>query len=341
MQEVDIGEALKNFFSSYLLEQKGVSPNTLKSYRDTFRLLLEFLRHKKGVQTRLKPSHLDTSTILDFLKHLEDAEHGRGNSAKTRNYRLAAIHSFFTYLSWHHPHLERQAHRICAIPFKRTTSGKLDYLTHRELDFILRQVDVRQGEGFRDFALLNFIYNTGARAHEAAQAKISWFNFQDEIVTIHGKGRKEGDVPLWPTTAKIIQTYLKSHRRRSSPPYQDFLFINQRGQPLTRFGVRHIVQKYIQQASVHCPSLKTKRLSPHSLRHTTAMHLLDAGNEPNLIKAWLRHADLKSTSKYLHADLTHKKRALDKFAPPIYVKRFLEEKSSESPDQLRDWLKGL
>ena len=188
---------------------------------------------------------------------------------------------------------------------------------------------------------MSFLYNTGARSHEAAEARISWFDFPNQLVTIRGKGRKDRVVPLWDSTVRVIQSYIKDHRRPPRLPGQDFLFINQRGDPMTRFGIRQVVVKYVKKARNRCQSLKSKRLTTHSLRHTTAMHLLESGVEINVIKAWLGHSDLSSTSRYLDADLSYKKQALSKFGPPIYVASALDKKNKSSTDQILDWLNNI
>jgi len=342
MDSVDLKEALTQFFGSFLQEQKNVSPNTLKSYRDAFKLLLEFVRRKQNSSKPIKVTDLNVPLILDFLKNLEDETVGRGNAISTRNYRLAALRSFFQYLGWHYPSLERLSKQIRAIPKKKSPINKLDYLNPDELKILISQVDTSRSDGFRDLALLIYLYNTGARSQEVADTKVSGIDFSNEEVTIKkGKGRKDRVLPLWPTTLKALQVYLKTHRRKPLPPYQDILFINQRGESLTRFGVRRIVQKYAKNARAKCPSLAAKRISTHSFRHTTAMHLLDSGVEMNVIKGWLGHASVESTSRYINADLSRKKKALDKFGPPLYVASSLEQKPSSSTKEILDWLKGL
>ena len=188
---------------------------------------------------------------------------------------------------------------------------------------------------------MTYLYNTGARSQEVASTQIPWLNLKEQTVSITGKGNKVRLVPLWATTVKAIETYLKDYRRKPKPQTQDSLFLNQRGEMLTRFGVRRIVQKYLRRANSHCESLRSKRLSTHSLRHTTAMHLLESGVELNVIKAWLGHASIDSTSRYLEADFRSKKIALEKFAPPIYVASSLEQSPSSSTDQVLDWLNDL
>ena len=337
----DLKETLRDFFSSHLLEQRQLSPHTLKSYRDTFKLLVEFIRKEKGAVKIIRVDDLDVPEILSFLKSLEDVESGRGNQASTRNCRLAAIRSFFRYIAWQHPSLERLAKRIRTIPIKRAPTIKLDFLTRHELQILFSTVDCREPEGYRDLTLLTFLYNTGARSQEVADTRISWLDLPSKLVTLTGKGRKSRVVPLWEATVKALQTYLDKYRRGPKRPGQEFLFINQRGMPLTRFGVRRIAQKYIERARARCSSLKSKKLSTHSFRHTTAVHLLESGVEVNVIKAWLGHADLSSTSRYLDADLSHKKAALDRFGPPINVTSALRPEPEGSADHILEWLKEL
>lgn len=333
---------LQDFFSSHLIEQRGLSPHTLKSYRDTFTLFLRFTQRQKGTAKPVVLSELNTTLVLDFLKNLEDPVHGRGNNAQTRNLRLAAIHAFFKYLSWHGSGGERrQANKILAIPFKKMAMAKLDYLNRQELEAVFSQVNTKALEGFRDFTLLTYMYNTGCRSQEAASTRISEIDFSGQTVAVTGKGRKQRLIPLWPTTIQALRHYLERYRRRPKLPGKDHLFISQRGMPLTRFGVRRIIIKYLRKAGVSCESLKGKRLSTHSLRHTCAVHLLESDVEPNVIKAWLGHSSLNATSRYLDADLTRKKAALEKFGPPVYVTSSLEQKPASSTDDILSWLKSF
>lgn len=340
MDSLDLATALRGFFTTYLLEQRQVSPNTIKSYKDTFQRLFEFLKKEKGGLRRITIKDIEVPLILKFLANLEDKA-GRGNSSATRNFRLAAIQSFFKYLSWNYPSLERQAARIRSISRKRASCHSLDFLTRDETKLVFAQVDPRELDGVRDMALLTFLYNTGARSQEASDLRLSWINFTEHTVKIIGKGRRERDVPLWETSLAILKTYINEYRRRPKTPYEDFLFINQHGGRLTRFGVRTIVRKYLFRAKKKCPSLEAKRLSTHSLRHTTASHLLESGVEINVIKSWLGHADLDSTSVYLQSDLRHKKEALARFGPPSNVASSLEQKKKSSADHILDWLKDL
>lgn len=330
---------IQDFFQTYLREQRAVSPNTIKSYRDTFKFLVQYAGRRRGNRA-LTVKDLDAKTILAFLQHVEDPDNGRGNAVFTRNLRLAAIQSFFKYLSIHRPGLERHCRTILAIPRKRATAGEPQSLSRKELETLLAQPQTSSIDGFRDLALLAFLYNSGARAQEAADARASWFDFPNHIVKIIGKGNKERLTPLWLPTVRILQTYWKTYRRRPKTG-SDHFFINQRGARLTRFGVRGVVKRYLALAAKICPSIAGKKLSTHSLRHTTACHLLESGVDLNVIKAWLGHKSIKTTSRYLYTDVSHKRRVLEQFGPPPTIESVLDPKPEDAPDQLLGWLDRL
>lgn len=334
---MELSACLHQFFHTYLHDQRAVSSHTLKSYRDTFKLFVAYLHAKKRAQ-RLNVEILDVKTVLAFLQHLEQE---RDNGIQTRNQRLAAIQCFFHYVSLHHPSLEPQAKRILAVPVKRVPPTPVSSLNKKELETLLAQPVSSTPDGFRDLCILTFLYNTGARAQEVADAKLSWFDFPNRTATITGKGRRTRITPLWPSTVQLLKSYKDNDRRKPKPETPDYFFINQRGGPFTRFGIRAIVKKYLKSAAKHCPSIAEKKLSTHSLRHTTACHLLESKVDPNVIKAWLGHASISSTSRYLDTDLNHKRRILDQFGPPNYVVSSLGPKKGDSPDKILDWLDDL
>jgi site-specific recombinase XerD len=331
---------LRDFFRVYLRDQRSVSPNTIKSYRDTFKLLLAYLGSKRRSSKPLAVQDLDAKTILAFLRNLEDPVGGRGNCAQSRNLRLAAIQCFFKYLSLHVPAIERQAKRIFAIPTKRVAPKMADSLDRKELEALLAQPQTSRADGVRDLTILTFLYNTGARAQEAADARNGWFDFANRTVSIIGKGQRQRITPLWPSTVRLLKLYRDEHRRKA-PAASDRFFVNQRGGPFTRFGIRIIVKRYLRLAARVCPSLARKRLSTHSLRHTTAVHLLESRVDPNVIKAWLGHASISSTSRYLNTDLDHKRRILEQFGPPRYVESSLQPEKPRSAKEIVDWLQEL
>ena len=338
---IHISKILKDFFCTYLKEQRALSPNTLKSYRDTFKILFAYLSSHQQTPRPIDLADLNVKTILAFLQHLEDHAQGRGNSAKTRNQRLAAIQSFFRYLALHYPVAQKHAERILTIPNKKAPSTTANFLTRPELEALLSQPNITSSDGIRDLALLNFLYNTGARASEAAEAKLSWFDFPNRLVTITGKGNKTRENPLWPTTVRLLQYYLDHHRRKPKPQAATYFFISQRGLPFTRFGIRNMVKRYIDRASKQCPELKKKRISTHSLRHTTSAHLLESATEPTVVKYWLGHARKTKSDPYIHIDLNYKRRILERLAPPHYVTSFEEQEKTLSPGNSLNWMEDF
>ena len=326
---------LRNFFIVYLRQQRALSPNTIKSYRDAFKLLLAFAvrRNKRTLTVR----RLDAKMILAFLCHVED----RGGSAHTRNQRLAAFQSFFKYLGVQQPAFKRQSELIRAIPMKRAPIKIVESLDRRELKALLDQPRTDTADGVRDLAILTFLYNTGARAQETADARMDWFDFPQRTVDILGKGGKRRITPLWPATVRLLKLYYDHHRRKPSTYATGRFFINQRCGAFTRFGIRTVVKRYLSLAAVSCPGLAKKHLSTHSLRHTTAVHLLESGVDPNVIKAWLGHASISSTSRYLDTDLNHKRRILEKFGPPSYVESSSRPDKPDTSEGLLDWLREL
>ena len=331
---------LKGFFQTYLRDQRGLRPNTIRSYRDTFKLLLLYLGSRHPNRRHLSVGDLDPKTILAFLKNLEDPN-GRSNSALTRNLRLHAIHAFFRYLSIYTPKLERHAKIILAIPSKRAVRKEAEHLSRRELETLFAQPTTTTSDGIRDLAILVFLYNTAARAQEVADIKISSFDPPNRTVKIFGKGGKERVNPLWPVTVKLLEFYQGKHRRLPKEPASDRFFVNQRGLGFTRFGIRSIVKKYLSLAAKSCPSIQAKRLSTHNMRHTTASHLLESRAGLNAIKDLCGHVSIKSTGIYLHTHLDHKRRILDRFGPPTYLADILEPKPDDPPEKILDWLNDL
>jgi site-specific recombinase XerD len=336
----DLQEHLHAFFHVYLRRQKGLSLNTIRSYRDTFKLLIAFIgaRHPSRI---LHLKHIDAKTILAFLEHLEDPDGGRGSSPRTRNQRLAAIQSFFKYLAMHEPSRGAHAERILAIPAKRVSKRESDSLSYRELEALFTQPQTDTSDGIRDLAILVFLYNTGARASEAANATISWFDFPSRTVKIIGKGNKERLNPLWPTTVKLLELYRVHHRRKPKPSASDRFFINQRGLAFTRFGMRSVVKKYLRLAARSCPSIAGKRLSTHNMRHTLVCHLLESRVDVNVIKTIVGHSSIKSLDDYAHATLDHMRRIYEQFGPPPCVSAALQPKPEDTPEKVLAWLNDL
>ena len=328
-----LANPMKRFFSHYLSVQKGLAANTVAAYRDALKLLLCYAAdtRKKAVE-ELTVEDLDEPLVLAFLDYLETA---RGCSVRTRNARLAAIRAFFGYLARENPLLLPHCQAIRAIPLKRHEHKTMTYLEEKEIQAVLDAVDSTARTGIRDQALLLLLYNTGARASEIVNLKVSDLRLDDSPqVRLLGKGQKHRSCPLWPETAEALRVHLQQRIPRD--PRCEQVFLNANGSPLTRFGIRHVLRKYVAKAQSACPSLASKRVSPHTLRHTTAMHLLRSGNEVNMVSYWLGHADINTTHVYVEIDMEMKRRMLEKAPSP--------EVNSTAPWRkpgILDWLDGL
>ena len=336
-----LAPVLKEFFQTYLRDQCALSPHTIKSYRDGFKILLAFLRARAPRKPGFFIEDLNPKTLLAFFQHLEDAGRGRGNGVSTRNQRLAAVQSFFRYLALVRPSLDGLARRVAVLPRKRGPRRPPEHLNRREMEALLDKPDEDVPDGARDAAILTLLYNTGARAQEVADLRVGDLNIGERLVTLTGKGRKTRVTPLWPSTVQRLRLYLRRQRRKPRPEAKDRFFINQRGGAFTRFGIHALVARHIRAAANNCPSLRTKRLSTHSLRHTTAVHLLESNVDPNVIKAWLGHASVKSTDRYLDTDVAYKRKILDQFGPPDYVASPAKPKVGESARDLAAFLDHL
>jgi site-specific recombinase XerD len=298
-----LGPWIRRFLMEHLVAERNFAPNTQLSYRDTLTLLLPFLScTSKTPIDRLAVEDLSSSIIHRFLEHLEK---DRSCSRATRNQRLGTIHSLAKFIGMHSPQHVAWCTEIRAIPFKKTAKPVMTYLEKSEIDTMLKAPDQRTGQGARDHALLLFLYNTGARVAEAAHLTVSDLTFgSTPSVRLVGKGNKTRYCPLWSATAAVIKRLVVNRAA------QDIVFLNHRGQPLTRFGIYNLVRRIVAQASQTMPSLKAKRISPHSVRHTTAVHLLRAGVDINTIRAWLGHVSLDTTNVYAEIDLEMKAKAL-------------------------------
>jgi integrase/recombinase XerD len=304
---------LHGFFVDYLPRQRALSPHTLCSYRDSIKLLLQFFVESNGDITKLTVEQLTVAHVTAFLQHLETARH---NCTGTRNVRLSAIHSFFRYLGGECPELLAQAQRILSVPFKRTSTREIQHLDLDEILAVLGAVDPRTSSSRRDLALLSLMFNTGARVSEIVALQTDDLQMASApSIVLHGKGRKERICPLWPETVHLLEKMLEE--RGIKPSESAALFLNHRGLDLTRFGVRLIFRKYVRKAAKSNPTLKNKRLHPHSARHSTAVHLLRSGVDLSTIAHWLGHASVNTTNKYLSVDLEAKREAITKAKPQI------------------------
>jgi len=331
-----VADYMYSFFYQFLSDQKGLSSNSILAYRDAIKLLLCFAADslKKAVD-QLSIEDLDDKLILDFLHHLEIE---RKCSVKTRNVRLAAIRSFFDFISREEPELLQHCRRIRSIPLKQAEHKTVEYLEDDEVQAIFDSVDVNSRNGLRDKALFLFLYNTGARVQEVVDVKISDLHLDTPgKVNLLGKGKKQRACPIWPETVEAIENYIK-HREPDDPDEQH-LFLNAHGKSITRFGIRHIIKKYTGKASQECSSLNDKKVGPHTFRHSTAMHLIQSGNDINMVKLWLGHADINTTHMYTDISMDLKRKILDSCQAPTSDLKSKTKKWLE-PNILK-WLKEL
>jgi integrase/recombinase XerD len=332
-----IGVHVRRFLLEHVVADRCLSPNTRKSYRDSLRLLIDFVarRHSRDV-TRLSVEDFDVDAVRAFLEHLVK---DRGNAATTRNLRLAAIHTFFRFVARQVPELIDLAEQVRGLPLRRTSTQPMPYLEKAELDALLAAPDRRRPQGERDYALLLFLYNTGARASEAATATIGSLDLGTyPSVRLLGKGGKTRLCPLWPHTAQTLRRLLGS---RLDGPDEALAFLNVRGAPVTRFGIHTLVRRTALKAAPSAPSLRDKRVSPHTIRHTAAVHLLRAGVDINTIRAWLGHVSLETTNRYAEVDFEAKTRALAATAVTSGKRRKHRAPAWRASDDLRAFLASL
>lgn len=308
---LELADMLQRYFAVHLGRQRGVSPRTVASYRDTIRLLLMFLAEQlRRSPERLLLVDLDAENLLAFLDHLERV---RKNSVRTRNQRRAAICSFLRYVGRQLPENLGHVQRALAIPCKRYGQRSVDYLTCDEIAALLQAPDTTTWSGRRDRVLFAVLYNTGARVSEVATAKVHDVTWQRPAsIHLHGKGRKERVTPLWRKTALMLRDWIR-HERLSS---DSSLFSNSRGDAMTRSGIAKRLDQAVVRATECCPSFKGKSISPHVLRHTTAMHLLQSGVDISVIALWLGHESITTTHRYMTADLNMKEKALSMLQEP-------------------------
>ena len=310
-----LGRDLVTFFEDFLPAQRGLSPHTIRSYRDALLLLLRFTaRELRRTVDRLDVPDLTVERVTRFLATLE-AE--RRNGIATRNARLGAIHVFARYLAGQRPEYLGVLQRIIGMPFKRgAIEVPIEFLDRIELDALLKSIDRSTDLGRRDYALFAFMFNTGARVQEALDVRAADVRLEaPPQVRLLGKGRKERICPLWPATARLLRDLIAARRGVRGESDSSLVFTNARGAPLTRYGVRYLLRRYVQKASRVAPSLRSKKLHPHSIRHSTAIALLKSGVDFATISQWLGHAGLNTTMRYARADLDLKRRALAQVFP--------------------------
>jgi integrase/recombinase XerD len=305
-----LAPSMQAYFTDRLIAQRSASPNTIATYRDTFRLLLSFAIERTGKPpSELDIAELDAPLIAAFLEHLERK---RANTVATRNNRLAAIHSLFAYLALHHPEHAASIQRVLAIPPKRTEKNLLTYLSEPEVDALLAACDQATWTGRRDHATFALTIQTGLRISELISLTCQDITLGTgaNVHTI-GKGRKQRRTPLVPATTAVLKTWLAERAGRP----QDPLFPTRTGNRLSRDAIEHRLAHHLATAAASCPSITSKHITMHTLRHTAAMRLLLAGNDITVIALWLGHEQITTTQIYLHADMTHKQRAIDRTRP--------------------------
>lgn len=317
------------FFDYYLPKIKAVSPHTIKSYRDTFKLFLPFAADYYGIKIRsLRVEQLSSELILAFLDNLKD---GRNNIAKTRNQRLAALKSFAKMIRFMYPDSRKIAERIMHIPQMRTQKPLIGFLYQKEILRVFQAIDLTKKEGFRDYALLHLLYDSGARASEITMLNLDYLNAQQRTLAILGKGDRFRLIELKPKTVQLLKRYINKYRISPRPEYKDRIFINQRGGELTRHGIYRICKKYLSQTLT---AKRLKTINPvHSFRHSRAVDMLYSGYSITDIKNHLGHDNIQSTTVYLHLDLNRKRHIQKQFI------RHMESVLSDDPkiDELLQW----
>lgn len=309
--QIGFAQLVQDFFLRRLISQRGASARTVESYRDAFELLFGFVEQTTGKPpTALVLADLDAPLVLDFLDYLEAERH---NSARTRNARLAAIHSFMRYAALRDPASLPITARVLAIPAKRFDRPVLGYLTREQVTAILAAPDRGTWSGQRDAAMFATAYNTGARVSELTGLRVADVLVDRQAaVHLHGKGRKQRVIPLWTNTAAGLRAWLG----KISPTPEAPVFPNRAGAPLTRSGVRDRLNRAVVAAEQVCPSLHGMHVSPHTLRHSTAMHLLESGTDLAVIALWLGHSSPAVTHQYLEASLASKEAVLQRLDDP-------------------------
>jgi len=324
-----LSTCIHQFFGQYLPHIKGASTHTIKAYRDTFKIFLPFAAKYRSIKIdSLTLDHLSSELILAFLDELE---RGRKNLAKTRNNRLASLKSFAKMIRFMYPEEREIAEKIGNIPQKRTQKPLIGFLYQEEILKVFQSVDLKRKDGLRDYALLHLLYDSGARASEVATLNLDYFNPQQKTLAILGKWNRYRLIELEPKTVQLLQLYITKYRTTPKPLYQHRLFINQRGEELTRHGIYRICKKYL---TMTLPPKRLKAINPvHSFRHSCAVNMLYRGDSLSEIRNHLGHEDIQSTSIYLHLDLNRKREIQKKFI------EYMQSVLTRDPkiEELLDW----
>lgn len=337
MKPTDFAVALQRFFQEHLANQRGSSINTIRSYRDTFKLYLNYIAEYRSISIRkMTLDKFTAEEIAGFRKYLAGT---RKNSTATRNQRMAAMQSFANFLQQEYPDRMAQWQRIQSMPVQRNESKPVKYLSQNELAALMAAIPTDTLKGIRDKAMLVLLYDSGARVQEIADLMVQDLRLDSVAqVTLTGKGKKTRVVPLMPTTVLILKDYLKKFKLSRTEAMDSQLFVNRRGEKLTRFGISYLLHTHAERARVKCKTI-SKKLSPHILRHSKAMHLLEQGVSDVVIQHILGHADLKTTGMYAKANSEMTRAALKKVNKEANIS--VEEFSWQSNDDLMAMLESL
>jgi len=339
METTDFAKHLSDYLSKYLPGERAASRNTILSYRDAFILFIGYMKTQKGITAeKLYLENITKPVVVEFLNWLQDK---RKSSNATRNYRMAAIHSFFSYLQYEMPERINQWQEILSIKVKRMDKKSICYLTLDGIKLLLEQIDTTNRQGRRDLALLSLMYDSGARVQEIIDLSPSALRLENPtIVKLFGKGRKERIVPLQKEQVKILTEYIIENKL-DRPEYNTSpLFPNNRGEKFTRSGIAYILNYYVEKARKYNPELIPNRISPHTLRHSKAMHLLQAGVNLVYIRDLLGHVTIQTTEIYARADSKQKREALEKAYEDVIPEKY-KAGSWEKDENLLLWLKNL
>ena len=324
-----LAPCIHQFFNHYLPHIKGVSPCTIKAYRDTFKLFLPFAARSYGIKVRsLRVEHLPSQLILSFL---DDLQKERKNIVRTRNHRLAALKSFAKMVRFMYPEHHDLADSILSIPQRRSQKTLIGFLYHDEILQVFKTVDLKINEGFRDYTLLHLLFDSGARASEITTLNLDYFNPQQKTLAILGKGNQYRLIELENKTVELLDLYITKYRIPPKPMYQHRLFISQRGEELTRHGLYRICKKYLTRA---LPPKRLNHINPvHSFRHSRAVDLLYRGKSTTEIKNRLGHDNVQSTMVYLHLDLNKRRHIQQGFI------KYMQSVLTDDPkiDELLQW----
>ena len=336
MKPTDFSVHVTHFLTHYLAAQRNLSPNTIKAYRDVFTLLLRFCRDVRGIALeRLSLAQIDATLVEAFLDHLS---HDRHCSIRTQNHRLATLHAFFRYVQSEVPERLLQSQQILAIPLRRHPRPSVGYLSKEYLAQILAQPDLRTRSGRRDAVLLSVLYDTGARVQELIDLNAGDVRLDPPPqVRLMGKGRKMRAVPLMDATTQLLRDHLRENCLDRPEHADQPLFKNRQGSRLTRTGVRYVLQRHVEKVRSDHPGF-TQPVSPHSLRHTKGMHLLQSGVSLEIIRDFLGHVDVKTTQIYARANLEMKRRALEKVADDSPLPKIPSWQQNKT---LLEWLHSL